>query len=69
MERINLWSGQLLSLAEVAAQLRRHPKTITRWARSGRLEAVKVGGRYATTREAVDRLVRREERPTSNSSG
>jgi excisionase family DNA binding protein len=58
---IDLWGGELLSLQHVAKKLGRHPKTIARWARSGRLATVKVGGRYVTSREAVEAFTRKED--------
>lgn len=63
MTQINLWTDELLTLSEVAAQLRRHRGTIMKWVRSGQLEAVKIGGQYATTREAVDRMVEKGDTP------
>lgn len=34
----------LLTPAEVAAMLRVHPRTVTRWARSGKLSCIKTPG-------------------------
>ena len=40
----------LLTVGETAGILRRHPKTIERWARAGRLPCYRVGGRVLFSR-------------------
>ena len=46
-------SERLLTPAEVAAMFRVDPKTVTRWARDGRLTAVRTLGGHRRYREAV----------------
>jgi excisionase family DNA binding protein len=43
-------ADDLLTIAEVARLLRHHPKTIERWARTGRLPCYRVGGRVLFSR-------------------
>jgi excisionase family DNA binding protein len=52
-------NDRLLTPAEVAEMFRVNPKTVTRWARTGRLQAIKtIGGhrryRLSEVRKAVD---------------
>jgi excisionase family DNA binding protein len=47
-----------LTAQEVADRLRVHRRTIYRWARDGRLPAVRVGGAWRIPRSAVCRLMR-----------
>ena len=47
-----------LSLQELAELTGRHPETLRQLARAGRLPMYKMGGRWAITREAADRLRR-----------
>jgi excisionase family DNA binding protein len=42
---------QLLTPAEVAALFRVDPKTVTRWARSGKLQAIRTLGGHRRYRE------------------
>jgi excisionase family DNA binding protein len=58
---IDVWGGELLSLQQVAEKLGRHSKTVARWARSGRLATVKIGGRYLTSRQAIEKFVYQEK--------
>ncbi len=55
---INLQSEQLLTLAAAARHLptRPHVSTIWRWAATGGLETVRLGGRVYTSAEALDRF-------------
>lgn len=55
---INLQSEQLLTLAAAAQHLptRPHVSTIWRWAATGGLETVRLGGRVYTSAEALDRF-------------
>lgn len=46
----------LLTVPEVAAQLRVDPATVRRWITIGRLPATKPGRDYRVTQEAVDQL-------------
>lgn len=43
---------QLLTPAEVAAMFRVDPKTVTRWANTGRLESIRTLGGHRRFREA-----------------
>ena len=55
---ISLQSEQLLTLAAAARHLpmRPHVSTIWRWAATGGLETVRLGGRVYTSAEALDRF-------------
>ncbi|MCH8968605.1 MAG: helix-turn-helix domain-containing protein [Planctomycetes bacterium] len=55
---IDLQSEQLLTLAEAARHLptRPHVSTVWRWAATGGLETVRLGGRVYTSAEALDRF-------------
>ncbi len=62
----------LLTPAEVAALFRVDPKTVTRWAKAGKLSAIRtLGGhrryRAAEVQALLDGL--QGEAPTNNSSG
>jgi excisionase family DNA binding protein len=46
-----------LTPAQVAQELSVSADSVVRWIKSGRLAGVKVGGRYRTTRAAVDAFV------------
>ena len=48
---------ELLSVKEVARLLRLHELTVRRHIRSGRLRAVKVGGRYRVEQEDLDSFI------------
>lgn len=50
----------LLTPGEVAAYFRVHPKTITRWAESGRLNSVRTLGNHRRFRASEVRALRRE---------
>ena len=45
-------SEQLLTPAEVAAMFRVNPKTVTRWARSGKISAIRTLGGHRRFRES-----------------
>ena len=52
---------QLLTVLEVATQLRITPKTVRRWLRAGKLRGVRLGGKkvgWRIPQGEVDRLVR-----------
>ena len=56
---------ELLTPGEVARALRVDPKTVTRWAHSGRLPSVRTpGGHHRFYREDVERLLAGEGAPT-----
>lgn len=60
-------ASELLTPAEVAVLFRVNPKTVTRWARNGRLTAIKtLGGHRRFRRSEVERLV---EESTSTATG
>lgn|GEM_PF-2438273 len=69
MHTANVESESLLTPAEVASLFRVDPKTVTRWARSGKLSAVRTLGGHRRYRESeVLHLlsgvpVQRDERP------
>lgn len=48
----------LLTVPEVAAQLRVDPATVRRWITIGRLPATKPGRDYRVSQDAVDQLTR-----------
>ena len=53
----------LLTPAEVAALFRVHPKTVTRWARAGKISAVRtLGGHRRYRASEVRRLLEQLER-------
>lgn len=55
-------SDKLLTPAEVAAMFRVNPKTVTRWARAGKISAIRTlgGHRRFRKREIEELLARRE---------
>lgn len=56
---------KLLTPAEVAALFRCDPKTVTRWAKDGKLSSIRTLGGHRRYREAeVMALLRGEEPPT-----
>ena len=48
---------RLLTLLEVAEQLRVSPHTVRKWIRVGRLQPVRLCRRILFTREAVEQLI------------
>jgi excisionase family DNA binding protein len=54
----------LLTPAEVAAMFRVDPKTVARWAKSGRLSAIRTPGGHRRFREAEVRSYLGQPRPT-----
>lgn len=46
-----------VSVVELATALDRHPWTIRRWIRDGRLKTVKLGNQRWITRDAVERFL------------
>lgn len=60
-------ASELLTPAEVAVLFRVNPKTVTRWARCGKLTAIKtLGGHRRFQRAEVERLL---EESTSAATG
>jgi excisionase family DNA binding protein len=53
----------MLTVTEAARLAGKHPETIRRWIRSGRLPATKVGARYAIERSDLERLLDVDELP------
>lgn len=54
-------SERLLTPGEVAALFRVDPKTVTRWAASGRIRSIRTPGGHRRFREAeVNRLLREQ---------
>jgi excisionase family DNA binding protein len=51
-------NSPLLTVSEVAQELRVHTATVGRWAREGRVPAIKLpGGTFRFRREDVDALI------------
>lgn len=48
---------EMLTVAEVASQLRVHQATVRRWIAAGILPAARVGGVVRVSREALERVV------------
>lgn len=64
MEPEPLIEEPLLLPSEVAALFRVDPKTVTRWAKSGRLESIRTLGGHRRYRESVVReLLKGEHQP------
>jgi excisionase family DNA binding protein len=57
----DLWRPDILKTSEAARLLRVTPRTVARWAQSGKLQAVRVGrtGDYRFTRKALTDYVGR----------
>lgn len=51
-------SGELLTVAEVSAYLRKSPSTIYRLARQGQLPCKKIGGTWRFSREDLEEWIR-----------
>lgn len=47
-------SDNLVTVEQAAAELNLHPKTILRYIRDGRLEAMRIGKSYRITRDRLD---------------
>jgi excisionase family DNA binding protein len=57
---------ELLTPSEVAAMFRVNPKTVTRWARSGKISAIRtLGGHRRFRASEIKKLLDQEERPSS----
>jgi excisionase family DNA binding protein len=58
---------QLLTPAEVASMFRVNPKTVTRWARAGKISAIRtLGGHRRFKKSEIDALLKAvEETPES----
>lgn len=57
MSRPPLEVEELLTPAEVASMFRVDPKTVTRWAKAGRLSAIRTLGRHRRYRAAEVRAL------------
>lgn len=55
--------GALLTPAEVAARFRVDPKTVTRWAKAGKLSAIRTLGGHRRYREAEVRELLQGQTP------
>ncbi len=54
--------NDLLTPAEVALLFRVNPKTVTRWARAGKISAIRtLGGHRRFRREEIEAVLRSEE--------
>jgi excisionase family DNA binding protein len=54
--------NELLTPAEVAVLFRVNPKTVTRWARAGKISAIRtLGGHRRFRREEIESVLRSEE--------
>jgi excisionase family DNA binding protein len=54
--------NELLTPAEVAVLFRVNPKTVTRWARAGKISAIRtLGGHRRFRREEIESVLRAEE--------
>ena len=54
-------SNDLLTPAEVAVLFRVNPKTVTRWARAGKISAIRtLGGHRRFRREEIEAVLRSE---------
>jgi excisionase family DNA binding protein len=61
---------RLLTPSEVGAKLRVAPRTVSRWARKGRLEAIRTPGGHRRFRETdIDALLRGSATPALVRSG
>ena len=55
-------SNDLLTPAEVAVLFRVNPKTVTRWARAGKISAIRtLGGHRRFRRDEIEAVLRAEE--------
>lgn len=56
---------QLLTPAEVAAMFRVNPKTVTRWARAGKISAIRtLGGHRRFRASEVQKFLEQVDEPT-----
>ena len=54
--------NELLTPAEVAVLFRVNPKTVTRWARAGKISAIRtLGGHRRFRRDEIESVLRSEE--------
>lgn len=62
--------GRLLTPSEVAALFRVDPKTVTRWAKAGRLDSVRTpGGHHRFWEEQILAMVEAGQIPTDEQDG
>jgi excisionase family DNA binding protein len=58
---------ELLTPSEVAAMFRVNPKTVTRWARSGKISAIRtLGGHRRFRKSEITRILAEGGEPTGN---
>src|SRR3984957_68525 len=72
LRRGNIMDGtseRLLTPGEVAALFRVDPKTVTRWAASGRISSIRTPGGHRRFRESEVRALLRGEAGTSKDEG
>lgn len=63
MVEIDVMSDDLIELREVATRQKVTIQTVNLWRRSGRLQCVKVGGRWKTTKKAMNAFAVRNGSP------
>lgn len=57
---------QLLTVADVATYVNRHPKTVHRWIKSSRLRATRAGGQWRVHPDDLERFLNPDAGPTSS---
>lgn len=58
-------SNEIMTLEEVAALMRVHTATISRWAKGGKLSGFKVGGQWRFRRDLIEAKTRPAEKTTT----
>jgi excisionase family DNA binding protein len=53
--------NELLTVEEVAKEIKVHPETVRAWIRSGELVAVDIGGKYRVTRSDLNDFLQRRK--------
>ena len=61
---------ELLTVEEVAREIKVHPETVRAWIRSRELVAVDIGGKYRVTRGDLHKFIekRKTDRPRDDKS-
>lgn len=63
MKKLTGWDDELLTPAEVADAFRVVPKTVTRWAKTGKLSSIRtLGGHRRYRRAEVEALLNGDQR-------